>query len=386
MDKKAFRTLMGLVPALTASLIVGCASTPDEAPYEPAPISEPVVAPAPEQPAEPIVVQENRPQRYVVVEGDTLWDISSKFLRDPWRWPEVWQINPQVENPHLIYPGDVLMLLFVDGQPVVVRAGADGEPVMDPTEGRVSTGKYPTVKLAPRIREEALGSAIATLPVDAIAQFLIRPYVLEEDELEDSPYVVAFADEHIAGGTDYRAYVRGIQDNTIGRYAVLRPGEEMRNEAGELLGYSALHVGDGSIQRLGDPATLLLTDTNREVLPGDRLVPTDDTPLDVTFLPRPPEEQIEASIIDVIDGVSQIAQFQVVIIDHGRLDGLEPGHVMAIYRRGEEIRDTVEGGWVMTPDERAGLLMVFRTYDRVSFALVVDAFRPIHRFDRVTNP
>lgn len=359
--------------------------------------------------ADTINLNPSHPDRYVVVEGDTLWDISGRFLRDPWRWPDIWYANPQIENPHLIYPGDVISLVYVDGQPRL----------------QVSRG-HPTVKLSPQVRAESLAGAIPTIPLEAIRQFLSRPMVVTEEEMKQAPYVVASAGEHVVSGAGDRIYVRGIQDPQQQTFVVVRPGRPYRNPPeksdifpvpftdslkrlvkdsaneevqttykkaddplGDVLGYDAVHVGDAVVDSYGDPSTLTLIRTTREARVGDLLFPTTEETIEPYFLPRAPDEQVDGQIVSIHDGVTQIGQYQVVILNLGKRDGMEPGHVLAVYAAGEEIRDTVSGNWrntVKLPDERAGLVMVFRVYERASYALVMKATRAMHVLDLVRNP
>ena len=320
--------------------------------------------------AQEVALNPEHPDRYVVKRGDTLWDIAARFLRDPWLWPEIWYVNPQIENPHLIYPGDVISLAYIDGKPRLV----------------LERGRR-TVKLSPRVRELPLDEAIPTIPLDAIRPFLSRPRVLGEGEFEAAPYVVASADEHLIAASGMRVYARGVDRGRGARYAVLRRGEVYRDpDTGEVLGLEAIHVADAEVQRGGDPAVLVLRRSSRETLPGDRLFPVGEDRYTDNFLPRAPERQVQGRIISVFDGVSRIGQYQVVVLNRGARDGMEPGHVLAVYRAGETIRDPVRKEKVTLPDERAGIVMVFRTFDRVSYALVMSATRAIRVLDRVRNP
>ncbi len=320
--------------------------------------------------AQEVALNPEHPDRYVVKRGDTLWDIAARFLRDPWLWPEIWYVNPQIENPHLIYPGDVISLAYVDGKPRLV----------------LERGRR-TVKLSPRVRELPLDEAIPTIPLDAIRPFLSRPRVLGEAEFEAAPYVVASADEHLIAASGMRVYARGVDQGRGARYAVLRRGEVYRDpDTGEVLGLEAIHVADAEVQRAGDPAVLVLRRSSRETLPGDRLFPVGEDRYTDNFLPRAPGQRVEGRIIAVFDGVSRIGQYQVVVLNRGARDGMEPGHVLAVYRAGETIRDPVRKEKVTLPDERAGIVMVFRTFDRVSYALVMSATRAIRVLDRVRNP
>ena len=322
--------------------------------------------------AESVVVNPNHPDRYTVVRGDTLWDISGRFLRDPWRWPDVWHVNPQIANPHLIYPGDVITMTYVDGQP------------------RLGLERGSLVKLSPRMHSTPYDGAIPVIPIDAIHPFLSRPFVVDKNSLDNAPYVVAFDDDHILGSTDVKAYVRTIDTEDNISFDVVRPGEVYKDaDTGEILGYEAVFVGSGELQRTGDPATLMLTSMELETFIGDRVLPVAaEKPLQA-FYPKAPDGDVHGSIISVLGGVSQIGQYNVVVLDRGTVDGLAPGDVLTVDHRGETVRDVVSkryGSKVTLPDEPAGTLMVFRTFPRVSFGLVMKAYRTIHIMDRVHNP
>jgi len=317
------------------------------------------------------LLRADHPDRYTVVKGDTLWDISGRFLRTPWRWPEIWHVNPQIANPHLIYPGDVLELVYIDGKPQLRLVGGD-------------------LKLSPTVRSSPWDGAIPTVPVDAIGQFLTRPYVLNKEEIDAAPYIVAFSEEHILGGPGWKAYARSIETEQPLKYEIVRPGGPYKDaETGEVLGYEAVYVGTTELQRTGDPATVFINSTELEATIGDRLIGAGEEKATANFTPHAPSQPIEGSIISVLNGVSQIGQYNVVVLDRGAADGLKPGSVLRIDQRGETVRDVVRGGFrqnVTLPDEEAGLLMVFRTFDRVSFGLIMHATRVMHVNDRVRNP
>lgn len=322
--------------------------------------------------ADHIQLNPAHPDRYTVVQGDTLWDISGRFLSKPWQWPEIWQNNPQIKNPHLIYPGDVIALSYVNGEP---RLGIE-----TPSD----------VRLSPEVRVSPMARAVPVIPMDAIRQFLSRPRVVTKGELEEAPYIVDFADEHIVGGIGDRVYVRAVEDGANLAFTVLRPGPAYKDPVtGDILGYEAIYVGDAQLERTGDPATLMLTRAQREAIIGDRLMPVEQEKIELYFQPRAPERNIEAHIIGVFDGVSQIGQYQVVAIDKGTADGIETGHVLDIYQSGRTIRDIVSGRsgeTVAAPNEHAGLLMVFRPFERVSYALVMNAMRAVHVSDLAATP
>ena len=311
------------------------------------------------------------PDRYVVVKGDTLWDISAKFLATPWRWPDIWYVNPQIANPHLIYPGDIIELSYVDGQPrLTLQRGRDR-------------------KLSPQIRVSDLEDAIPTIPIDAIAPFLGNPRVVSKDEYDSAPYVVAFKDSHILGSAGVNAYVRSIEQGDPNGYVVVRLGDEYKDaDTGESLGYEAIQIAETELLRTGDPATFRLPKTSFEVEKGDRMFPVLEQKLRQNFYPHAPSTDISGHIISVLGGVTQIGQYNVVVIDRGEQDGVEVGHVFAVDQAGPEIRDVVAGGGetVTLPNEKAGTMMVFRVFDRVSYGLIMEATSAMHTMDVVRTP
>ncbi len=364
-------------------------------------------------------VKSDHPDRYTVVKGDTLWDISARFLREPWRWPEIWEVNPQIDNPHLIYPGDVVHLTYRDGRPVLSVN----------RDGRTGTGGSRTVKLSPEIRSSASDRAIPSIPVEYIRPFLSQQRVVSENEMDDWPYVVSSYDQRLVAATGNKIYVRGLDEaETATDYSIYRQGPayvlpsdaddydrapvvqskyNYREIEGEILGYQALYVGEAEVVRSGDPASAIITESEREIRVGDRLVPqTEQSGLGGDFIPSEPDESIDGRIVSVIDGVSEIGNYQVVVIYAGTNPGLESGNVMAVYQSAEVVRDKVpartasrknpyleyfgapktRGERVVLPEEFAGVIVVFRTFEKVSYALVMDTERPIHIYDTVTNP
>jgi hypothetical protein len=355
-----------------------------------------------------VVLNPDHPDSYTVVKGDTLWDIAGRFLSHPWQWPDIWKANPQIENPHLIYPGDRIVLSYKDGRPVLSLA-----------RGAAQRAGERRVKLSPAVRETKHREAIAPIPLDAIRQFLSRPRVVSEDEINGAAYVISSQDHHLITGVGNRIYVRGMGNPQTNKFLVYRPGGEYRDaDTDAVLGYEALHIGDIVLEKLGDPATALVVKSNREILAGDRVMPAEHEASPV-FIPHAPPASIDGSIISVVDGVSQIGQYQVVVVDRGTSDGLEPGHVLAIYQAGALVEDDIASAiahreryrsadenaspigrlieriagdlrgvpsTVRLPEERAGELMVFRTFDHVSYALVMNTQRPVHVLDKIRNP
>jgi len=314
-----------------------------------------------------------------VQRGDTLWDIASMFLRDPWLWPEIWQINPQVENPHLIFPGDLLSLAYL----------GDGRPVVQLERGPQAAGAASGFeRLSPRVRSEPLEEAINTIPYEAIAAFLSRPRVLDKRELDDLPYIVAHR-EGLIGSAGRDLYARGIDGPVGSVYNIVERGDELRDpDTRDLLGYQGIYVGQGRLDRTGDPATLRLLDSEREAVVGNYVMPEEDM-APINFLPRAPEREVEGRIISVLSGVSLIGQYAVVVINRGSEAGLEPGHVLRVWQTGRTIRDTERGAIgqkVRLPDEPAGTMMVFRTTERLSYALVMEVTTPLALLDAVRNP
>lgn len=315
-----------------------------------------------------VVLNPDHPERYVVKKGDTLWDISAMFLRDPWYWPEIWQVNPQVENPHLIYPGDVLILVYIDGKPQIrMERGGD------------------TDRLSPQIRSEDLNEAIRTIPLSAIGAFLSKGAVLSNEQIKRLPHVTAIRDGHLVAGSGNDVYVRGNIEAEQG-YSIIHIGDPLIDpDDGARVGYQGIFTGEGSITRGGDPATLRITRSKRETLTGDRLLQQDfDIPLQ--FVPRSPERDVDGRIIYVAGGVALIGQYQVVVMNRGSKHGLEAGHVLTVWQAGETVRDRQAGGMVLLPDESAGTVMVFKTYDRISYGLIMEATSEMHILDKVKNP
>lgn len=370
------------------------------------------------------------PESYTVRPSDTLWSIAGRFLREPWRWREVWQANTDVSNPNLIYPGDVLRLTMVDGQPRI-RADRGGETVLG------YRGGMRVVKLAPQVRAISLKEAIPTIPISYIGAFLTQPYVANSDQIKRAPYVVGFPDEHIVGGVGDAAYVRRIDTAKPDRFQVLRPGEALRDpKTNESLGFLATFVASVALERTGDPAKVRVLRMEREVAIGDRVIPASmDEPLK-NFFPRPAPRGLRAEILAVLNGVTQVGQYDVVVINLGTRERLEPGQVFEVFQGGSKETDQVlqNGasawnwkqesplstefwyganqeirGWrhaapdsdapvpptvdvrprrstYIQPFERSGLLMVFRAFERVSFAIILEANRPMHIHDWIAPP
>lgn len=332
------------------------------------------------------VINPSAPKSYVVKRGDTLWGIASMFLRDPWLWPEVWYINPQVANPHLIYPGDTLALAY----------GANGRPQIILQQGGAA-------RLDPRLRSNPIDGAIPTIPYAAIAAFLSRPSILTTDQVKHAPYVLAFRDLHEVAGTGNEVYIRNLSDAPErARYSIVHVGDPLRDpDDGKVVGYEGIYTGTALVSKPGEVTKAVLIDTARETLRGDKVMPA-DTDVPLNFVPSAPKLKVDGRIISVVDGTILIGQYQVVAINRGTRHGLANGTVLAVDRVGERVRDTYGSGASFTrktqdlatsfarrvklPDERVGTILVFKTFDRVSYGLVLGATGTIELQDVVHNP
>ena len=327
-----------------------------------------------------VALAANAPDSYVVKPGDTLWGIARTFLRDPWYWPEIWQANPQVENPHLIYPGDVLHLIYVEGQPRIVLERGD------------------TVHVGPRLRSEPRETAIKTVPFQTVAAFMSKPSVLSMEQINAAGYLLASRDDHEAIAEGNTVYARGLPGAALGmRYTIIHVGNALRDpDDNSIVGYSGIYTGSGRVTRDGDPTSLIVTESAQESEPGDKLLPSNlDVALD--FMPSPPSRPVSARIMAVTDGGDVIGQYGVVVINRGARDGLKAGNVLTVYQAGALVADQEKKGFlngsnkafaekVRLPDESTGTFMVFKTYERISYGLIMEAKDLIHLKDRVSSP
>lgn len=311
---------------------------------------------------------QDAPDEYVVQVGDTLWDIAATFLKDPWYWPEIWYINPQVENPHLIYPGDVLALVYIDGAP------------------RVTVGQAGSYRLSPEARVTPLSEAVTSVSYDSVSAFLSRGVVIESNEVDRLPYLLATKGDHMIASAGNTIYVRGTSAQPGERFNLVKIGEKLVDpETNDVIGYQGIEIGEGTIRKSGDPASMALTSSKQEAKQGDRLIPT-SVEIPLNFFPKAPSSNIDGQIIAVVGGVTQIGQYHVVVMNRGSNHGLGVGDVLTVWQRGSVVRDRVEGGNVRLPDEEAGTVMVFKTYDRIAYGLVMEATQAIHTKDFVRNP
>lgn len=330
----------------------------------------------------PLELARDAPDRYVVVKGDTLWDISGRFLQKPWRWPEIWELNrEEIRDPHWIYPGDVILLDRSGAQPRLRLAR--------PGSGAGAGGNLPVEKLGPRVRVEPLGrEAIPTIDSTAIEAFLNRPLVVDEHGLASHPRIVATQEGRVFLGRGELAYVRGIDGSDVAEWHIYRSARPLLDpDTRKPIAWEALFLGTGRLERPGDPASLRVVATNEEVGPGDRLMPAERA-LPIVYAPRPPESKVSGRIVAVYRGVTQVGRNSVVAMNVGSENGIEVGTVLGVAHRGATITDRTAPGRekVVLPDEPVGHLLVFRVFDKISYGLVMNASHPIAVGDDVTNP
>jgi hypothetical protein len=325
-------------------------------------------------------MRSDAPLSYTVQRGDTLWGIASMYLRDPWLWPEIWHVNPAVQNPHLIYPGDVLTLAY----------GADGSPQVTLASGGNA------LRVQPLVRTSAYdGGAIPTIPYEAIAAFLGKPGILSKEELKLAPRVAALNDRHILGSIGHDVFVKDMGSHGPGRYSILRVGDELKDpQNGRVLGYMGVYSGTAEVAEVAPVTRARLVDSARETAAGDVLLAEDINVVASDIIPHAPSGAIDGQIMAVVDGVSLIGQYQVVALNRGASHGLAVGHVLAVDRAGVEVRDgscrrsglALCKGTVQLPGQRAGSVLVFKTYEQMSYGLILDTIMPVAVADHVRTP
>jgi hypothetical protein len=359
-------------------------------------------------------MREDAPDRYTVVPGDTLWSISGRFLKDAWKWPEVWKMNQeQIKNPHRIYPGDVVILDRAAQQLRLLQGESGGAT---------------TVRLSPRVRSEPIADkAIPSIPPSAIEPFLSRPLVVGPTELDSMPFILATQENRITIGAGNVAYAQGLTKEMGNVLQVFRRGEALVDpDSNEVLGYQAVYLGEARVIKLGAQSTIEIVRSQQEIQPGDRLLPVRKEAQTFSYVPRAPVKQVRGRIVTTYGNLGETGPAGIVALSRGSKDGLEVGHVLAIYRSqntsryesrsaplfGREgpsgsdaprtyyeeglprrdapiIRNPIpisQETISKLPDERYGLVMVFRTFDRAAFGLVMQASRPVSVNDLVTNP
>lgn len=331
--------------------------------------------------AETIKLQDNPPARYVVVKGDTLWDISGRFLKQPWRWPEIWRMNrEQIKNPNLIYPGDVIVLDRSGSEP---RLRLLRHAKVEPQEA------LETVKLTPRVRVEKITTAIPAIPPADIEPFLSKPLIVEKDGLKGAPVIVAAEEGRLMLGSGDTAYVKGLHRNQGVHWQVYRPGKPVVDpDDGKVLGYQAVYLGDARVTAFGKPSTIQIENAKQEINVGDRLVAPPDNGAFVRFVPHAPDRPVSAKVVAGYAGrLNEFGRDDIVLLNRGTQQGLEVGDVLALYRHGGKLADAgADGKSIRLPDERYGLVFVFRTFGGLSYGLVLQASRPVMPGDKAVNP
>jgi hypothetical protein len=337
-----------------------------------------------------VSLKNGHPQVYYVKQGDTLWDISSTFLDSPWQWPELWHVNEEIDNPHLIYPGDVIRLVYVEGRPQLQLERRDG-----PGAGSQETVKLmadgSVVKLSPQIRVLPLEAAIPTIAVSNIQNFLRDAMVVTREEIAQAPYVIAGSDRRVIYAQGDTVYARDPVSQwaeLIQSYGVFRVGHQYIDPATkEILGFEALKLGMlRTTDQTGDIGTFRVTQAQEDIRPEDRLFSSREARMQSTFFPAAPEAQIEARIIRFFDRLHSVARNDVVVINKGSRDGLRDGHVLQVMQAGDMVKDPLRRGMVKLPDVQAGTMVLFRVFDKVSYGLIVQATLPIRMNDLATNP
>ncbi len=317
-----------------------------------------------------VSLRKDAPLRYVVKKGDTLWAIAGYFLRAPWQWPALWYDNPYIHNPHLIYPGDVLKLVWVNGRPRLTEAAG-------------------VERLQPHVRESPLQQAAPAIPYAAIRDFLNGPRLVDADEIDKAPYVVAFTDAHLIGAEGDGIFVKHLPSDAAAVWALVHIGKAYHDaDSGALLGYEAIPTGRTVLDTPGKPATMRITDSDRETRIGDRLLPITAEDFHAEFVPHAPKGAIDGSIISVFGGLKAVGQHQIVTLDRGGSGGLDAGTVLRIMQAGRMVPDPhgPAGSSVRLPPQPAGLLMVFKVSPHLSYALVMNETRSVHVLDRVAAP
>jgi hypothetical protein len=329
-----------------------------------------------------LTLAESAPDRYVVVKGDTLWDISARFLRDPWRWPDIWGLNKdQIKNPHWIYPGDIILLDFTGVSPRLRLQGIDGA-----TDWRLVV-----TRLSPTIRKlDLAASAIPSIPLAAIAPFLSKPLVVGEREMAAAPILVAGPENRVLLSAGDTAYAKGVVLKDGTEWNIYRPGSDLVDpDTRELLGREAVHLGELKVSQFGEISKVAITKSVLEIAPGDRLVKIVPAPM-LPYIPRAPSRQLKGKVIaGPHSSVTEIGPQMVVVLNRGAREGLETGNVLALYRDLPMVRPagaTNPKERIKLPAERYGVVFVFRVFEKVSYALVMHTTRPVNLLDVVQTP
>lgn len=322
--------------------------------------------------AQNIALSANSPDVYIVEKGDTLWDISAIFLEEPWRWPEIWQVNPEISNPDLIYPGDSLRLIYIDGQPRIVMERGDRE----------------TVRLSPQVREEPLLSSIPAIPRQALAGFLAENRIVDIKIFESSPYILASTSGNLLMGSGHEIYVRGDWARATRDYEIFRLGKAYKGSGKAILGQEALYLGELSIMpgESEEVRRAQIIKSRIELKAGDRLLPKIPRPLDETFFPTTPKQPMDGAVIGLLNEAEKAAQFDSLVLNLGAEDDLEAGDLLRIYREGESVKDPITGKKVSLPKQEIGLVMAYRIFDKLSYGVILSLTEPSQVGNTVSAP
>ena len=314
-------------------------------------------------------LKSNFPQRYVVQEGDTLWDIAGKYLDKPWEWKEIWRDNPQIKNPRHLHPGAVLEMKFFDGKPALVMT------------------RRGTYKLSPQVRPQPALRAIPTIPLNELKPFLNGSLVFDQEEFRDFSYIVALDGEHLVAAPGQQVYVRYLRPAPTPHYGFYRFRHTYRDPiTHEFLGVSANYVGTGDLVAKGNPATLVVKEALDTIEVKDYVMPNTPDEFAMYFDPRAPSKPINGIIIDMFNSIDYSGSQQVVVINRGKSDGLRDGDVLAVYRNPKGVRDLVAHDEVVVPPKRVGEILIFRRFNRVSFGLVMSSTEFMEKLFLVQNP
>lgn len=333
-------------------------------------------------------VRADAPNTYIVKKGDTLWDISGKFLKDPWRWKDIWAVNQQIKNPHWIYPGDHLILCNIKGRTVVGVDQGDGCVGVERRMGG-SVTDLDTVRLQPQIHIGALDVAVPAVPLNDIKSWLIDGTVVDSSTLKKAPHVLAGNDRHVLAAAGDAVYVRGGLLVVGDSYGVYRAGDAYVDpETKEVLGYEARLIARGTATAIDkDVSTVELTQSlQQEVREGDKIIPEEVNNYPGIFYPTNSENVKPGRLLRVLDGIDSASINSTIAINRGARENVQVGQVFAIYRRGALVQDRQDGQMVRLPSERAGLAMVFRTFDKLSYAIVLEAKGAIRTGDELRPP
>lgn len=329
---------------------------------------------------EPLTLVDNPPDRHIVVPGDTLWGISGKFLKQPWRWPEIWQMNKdEIKNPHWIYPGDIVILDLSGATPRLRK----GKSIASGTSGRTTTGKA-----QPQIYSEAVQQVVPSIPANIIEPYLSQPLIIEPGAHDDIARIVATQEDRMMMGNGDTAFASGIPDTSVINWNVFRPGKPLRDpETGRVIAHEAFFLGNAKLVQPGEPATLRIVLAKEEIMRGDRLLPAPPTDI-ISYVPHRPEQDVAARIVGIYGGLNEGGGGSVVSLNRGKDEGLEVGHVLALFRHRVSLSIDTDGRRTATPipEERYALAFVFRTFNHIAYALVVESSKSVIVGDSARNP